>query len=169
MTSSNGNDPATGGSDGAARANSFPWPPVLLIGVIVCAYVLGRAYPLPWPGLDDWPARAVGLGIGALGVGLAIWGVVTLRRHRTTVMPDGVSEVLVTAGAYRRFRNPIYLGEVMALLGIAEITKNIWFAAAAGAFYILVTKLQIVSEERHLEARFGEAYRDYKARSRRWL
>jgi protein-S-isoprenylcysteine O-methyltransferase Ste14 len=57
----------------------------------------------------------------------------------------------------------------MALFGVAELTKNIWFVLAAGLFGLLVTALQILPEERHLEARFGEAYRDYKRRARRWI
>jgi len=153
----------------AGRANTFPWPPVLLLGLIAAAHLLGRTAPLPWPGLDDLPARIVGRSIGAAGVALAVWAVIELRRHGTTVMPDGVSHVLVTSGPFRICRNPIYLGEAMALLGIAEISKNIWYAAAAGAFMLLMTKLQIGAEEAHLEARFGEAYRAYKARRRRWL
>ena len=57
----------------------------------------------------------------------------------------------------------------MILLGLAEVTKNIWFAILAPLFAILVTWLAIIPEERHLEARFGDAYRSYKERSRRWI
>jgi len=55
------------------------------------------------------------------------------------------------------------------LLGTAEITKSIWFVAAALIFGVLVTILQIMPEERHLERQFGDAYLDYKARTRRWI
>ena len=55
------------------------------------------------------------------------------------------------------------------LLGVAEVTKNVWFVMGAAAFALLVTWLAILPEERHLEKRFGEAYRAYKAKSRRWL
>jgi protein-S-isoprenylcysteine O-methyltransferase Ste14 len=153
----------------ADRANSFPWPPVLLAAAVLGAWALGRFAPLAWPGMDDTPARAMGLIIGALGLVLIFLGVLTLRRHETTVMPDKAASELVTSGPYRIFRNPIYLGEVMALFGVAELTKNIWFVLAAGLFGLLVTALQILPEERHLEARFGEAYRDYKRRARRWI
>ena len=44
-----------------------------------------------------------------------------------------------------------------------------WFVAAAAAFAALVTWLAILPEERHLERRFGKAYLDYKAKSRRWI
>ena len=59
--------------------------------------------------------------------------------------------------------------DVMILLGAAELSKNIWFVIGAAVFGVLVTVLAILPEERHLEARFGDAYRNYKQRSRRWL
>ena len=57
----------------------------------------------------------------------------------------------------------------LVLLGTAEITKSVWFVGAALIFAILVTILQIIPEERHLERQFGDAYLEYKARSRRWI
>jgi protein-S-isoprenylcysteine O-methyltransferase Ste14 len=63
----------------------------------------------------------------------------------------------------------MYLGDVLIFLGIAEVTKSVWFVAAAAAFGVLVTILQIIPEERRLESQFGDTYLDYKARSRRWI
>lgn len=155
--------------DIAERPSHVPWPPILLVGVVVAAIGLGEAAPLPWPGLDDTAAQLVGLGIGAAGVVLAAWAILSLRRSETTVRPDAGASHLVTSGPYRRFRNPIYLADVMILLGIAELTNNVWFAIAAAVFAALVTPLAILAEERHLERRFGQAYLDYKAKSRRWI
>ncbi len=151
------------------RANTFPWPPVLFVAAFACAWLLTHFLPLPWPGLDDLAARVVGLGFGVLGLALVLWAAWTLSRHGTTIMPDRASTVLVTSGPFALLRNPFYLGEVLILLSLAEISKSIWYVAAAAVFALLVTSLQILPEERHLEARFGEAYRAYKARSRRWI
>lgn len=153
----------------ANRPSWIPWPPIILVGAIISAIVLGRLAPLGWPGLDDTPARIVGLTIGALGIFLILWAAWTMHRARTTILPNRRSDALVTSGPFRRFRNPIYLGDVMVLLGLAELTKNIWFLPAAILFAVLVTYLAILPEEHHLEARFGDAYRDYKVRSRRWI
>ena len=131
--------------------------------------MLGRMMPLHWPGVDDLAARSLGLGIGALGVLLAAWAIWTMARAGTAIRPDRGASVLVTTGPFVRFRNPIYLADAMILLGLAELTKNIWFAILVPLFAILVTWLAILPEERHLEARFGEAYRAYKERSRRWI
>ena len=153
----------------AERANTFPWPPVLLVAALIASVGLSRLLPISWPGVDDAPARIVGLGIGALGLMLIVASIISLRRHETTVLPDKAATALVTTGPYRFFRNPIYLGDVMMLFGLAELTKNIWFVIAAALFAVLVTPLQILPEERHLEARFGDAYLDYKKRARRWI
>ncbi len=155
-------------SDGA-RANTFPWPPLLLGLAIAAACGFNRISPLAWPGLDDVPARIIAVGFGIIGIVLVVWSIIALQRAGTTVMPDGVSTVLVTSGPYARFRNPIYLGEVLLLLFFADWSKNFWFVVTALTFAVLVTALQIIPEERHLSAQFGDAYDAYRARSRRWI
>jgi protein-S-isoprenylcysteine O-methyltransferase Ste14 len=151
------------------RPSSVPWPPIILAAVVVAAIALGYLMPLAWPGVNDTPAHAIGLGIGAAGVVLMVWALATLRSHGTTMLPDAGATRLVTSGPYRRFRNPIYLADAMILLGVAELTKNVWLVVAAGLFAALVTWLAVLPEERHLERRFGKDYLDYKAKSRRWI
>lgn len=153
----------------SAPPSLVPWPPILLVGTFAAALAMEWIHPLPWPGVDDLPARIVGLAIGALGIALMIWSVVTMIRARTNIMPHRSADHLVTTGPFHRFRNPIYLADTMILLGMAEVTKNIWFAVGALIFALAVTWLAIIPEERHLEARFGDLYREYKARSKRWL
>ena len=151
------------------RPSSIPWPPIVLAISVAAAMILPRAVPISWPGTNDMAAQMVGLSIGLGGILLMFWSVWTLRRAKTTVLPHQGAAVLVTNGPYWRFRNPIYIADVMLMLGLAELTKNIWFVIAAALFAILVTWLAILPEERHLEARFGDEYRKYKQRSRRWL
>ncbi len=162
-------DPQDTSFDIAERPSPVPWPPIILASVVAAAILLGYLAPLPWPGLDDTPARAIGLGVGAAGVVLLIWSIMTLRFHDTTMLPDAGATHLVSSGPYRRFRNPIYLADAMMLLGVAELTKNVWLVIAAAVFAALVNWLAILPEERHLARRFGQAYLDYKAKSRRWI
>lgn len=151
------------------RPSAFPWPPVLLLAAIVLAVLLGRYYPLPWPGVDDLPARAIGLTTVLVGVALFAWGAWTLHRHHTTILPNHGVDALVTDGPFRFRRNPLYIADVLVLVGAAVLATNLWLLIAALAFAVLVTWLAILPEERHLEARFGDAYRDYKAKTRRWI
>ena len=152
-----------------SRPSAFPWPPVLLVAAIAAGSVLRRLYPLAWPGLDDLPARLIGYGVGAGGVALMIWGLGTLAVARTNVWPHRRADHLVTAGPFRIWRNPIYMGEVLILLGLAQATYNVWFAILAPLFALAVYKLAILPEEAHLEARFGDTYLDYKNQTRRWF
>jgi len=151
------------------RPTSFPWPPVLLVGAVLAALGLQRLFPIPWPGMDDLPAQLIGYGFGLTGLILIAWSAVTLRRHRTTILPHAGADALVTDGPFAWRRNPIYLGDVFIMFGLAELTDNIWFVAVALMFALAVTYLAILPEERHLEAKFGDAYRAYKERTRRWL
>lgn len=154
---------------GAPPPSTVPWPPILLVAVFVGSVALGYAAPLPWPGENDLMAHLVGRGLGLLGIALLIWAAWTLHRHNTTILPDKAATHLVTDGPYRFRRNPIYIADILILFGLAEITRNIWFVILAVPFALLVTWLAILPEERHLEDQFGDAYRDYKARTRRWI
>ena len=151
------------------RPSNVPWPPIVIVAAVVMATVLGRAYPLNWPGLDDLPARIVGYSLGIAGLALACWGFLSLRRADTTMLPNRCADRLVTDGAFGFRRNPIYMGEVLVFLSIAEPTHNIWFAILTPALAITLYALAIRPEEQHLEARFGQAYLDYKDRTKRWF
>lgn len=153
----------------ADRPAAVPWPPILVGAVLAGGVLLGRLYPLAWPGMDDLPARIVGYGIGAAGIALVAWGFLTLWRAGTTIMPNQRADRLVTEGAFRFRRNPIYMGEVLIFLGLAELTHNIWFAILVLPLAIALYVLAIRPEEQHLETRFGQAYLDYKGRTRRWF
>lgn len=152
-----------------APPSRIPWPPILLVATLAGAWLGNRLVPLGWPGLDDPLARLVGYVIGLAGVALLAWALITLKRADTTFLPDVAATRLVTHGPFRRWRNPMYLGNALILLGLAEITKVIWLVVLTPVFVILVTWLAILPEERHLEERFGEPYREYKERSRRWI
>jgi len=153
----------------ADRPSRTPWPAILFPGAILGPLLLGVLFPLPWPGLNDLPAQAIGYAFGLGGVALVVWAITQLVRARTAVRPDRGATALVTSGPFRHGRNPIYAGEVLILLGMAQLTLNVWFVIFAALFGILVYRLAIVREERYLEARFGDEYRAYKARTRRWI
>lgn len=151
------------------RPSAIPWPPVLFAAALAGGIALGRVFPLPWPGLDDLPARVVGYGLGLAGLALTVWGLLTLYRAQTNILPHRGAGELVTHGAFAFRRNPIYMGETLIFIGLAQATGNIWLAVMAPLFAVAIMALAILPEERHLEAKFGEAYLDYKGRVRRWF
>ena len=152
-----------------SRPTAVPWPPLLFAAVVVGGWVAGLLYPLRWPGLDDPAARLVGYGLGAAGIALMAWALVTLHRAGTTFEPHRGADRLVTDGPFAWRRHPIYMGQVLIFLGLAQLTYNVWFAILAPVYALAVFWLAILPEERHLEERFGQAYLDYKGRTRRWF
>ena len=75
----------------------------------------------------------------------------------------------MTAGIYRVSRNPMYLGFAILLLAWAVFLASPWMLLGVPAFMMFISRFQIQPEERALESLFGEEFRDYKARVRRWL
>ena len=117
---------------------AVPWPPILIVAALALGMLLGRNFPLAWPGMDDLPARIIGYGFGIAGIALIAWGFLTLQRAGTTILPNKRADRLVTEGAFRFRRNPIYMGEVLVFLGLAEFTHNIWFAILAPLLAVAV-------------------------------
>lgn len=111
------------------------------------------------------------LGWIALGVGLTLfaWTLATFARHHTTVNPYVAASTLCTGGPFRFSRNPIYLGDWLILVGVSLLLNTLWPLAFAPLVWATIRYGVIRHEEAHLEAKFGDAYRAYKARVRRWL
>jgi len=92
-------------------------------------------------------------------------------RHHTTpnpIHPERVS-ALVTEGAYRYSRNPMYLGLLILLCGWAVYLGSISPLLFIPLFIFTINNMQIHYEEKILEEKFSMAYRDYKQRVRRWI
>ena len=75
---------------------------------------------------------------------------------------------IVAEGAYRYLRNPMYLGHLIFMLGLA-ITFSSWLAVALLVFHAGWFHLRVLRDEQRLESRFGESYRAYKTRVKRWI
>ena len=90
-------------------------------------------------------------------------------RHRTTIVPHHAVATLVTDGAYRISRNPMYTGLATAYLGAAFLLGSWWTLMLWPVVILAVLTLVIRPEERYLGERFGPAYADYRATVRRWV
>lgn len=107
----------------------------------------------------------------AVGVVVILAGVVSFKIADTTVnplSPDDAS-TLVIAGIYRFTRNPMYLGMLMILCGVAVYLGTLSSALLLPVFVLYMNALQIKPEEIALENLFGENYREYKYAVGRWL
>jgi len=91
------------------------------------------------------------------------------KRAGTPVRPTEPTQEIVTSGVYAYTRNPMYLSMTIALIGASLVADSLWFLVVVPPAVFAVTKLAIEREKHYLSRKFGESYRTYKARVRRWL
>jgi len=157
-------------SDPFHAPTAFPWPPLLYLGALAIAVLLQIFLPAPWFGR---PLSDILFAVGCLlivGVAaLYISAISALRRAKTTIRPHAGATHLVTSGPFAISRNPLYLGNSVLMFAVGFVVGNAWFLLLGVLASIATNKLAVEPEERHLEARFGKAYRDYKKKVRRWI
>jgi len=91
------------------------------------------------------------------------------HRVQTTVKPFEESSTLVTDGVFQISRNPMYLGFLLILTGIAMLLRSLSPYLVIFAFVFLIDRTFIRVEERMLAEKFGTSWEQYKSRIRRWL
>jgi protein-S-isoprenylcysteine O-methyltransferase Ste14 len=107
---------------------------------------------------------------------LAAWGYLQydlagryrLRRGGGGPGMDTPPERLVTSGPFALCRNPMYLGHLIFLAGLA-LSLQSWFGAAILVATLPWFQFRVLRDERRLAERFGEPYMQYRARVKRWI
>jgi protein-S-isoprenylcysteine O-methyltransferase Ste14 len=122
------------------------------------------------PSVLVWPMRALGAVVLLAGVALFAWCVTLFARvGRGTLAPWDPTQRLVAAGPYRYLRNPMISG-VSAVLAGQALLMGSWILAAWTLTFVAFNFVYFVAvEEPGLERRFGDPYREYKARVPRWM
>jgi protein-S-isoprenylcysteine O-methyltransferase Ste14 len=154
--------------DRSDRPNRIPWPPVLDALTIVGAVLLQRVWPLP-PLVEVGPLRLLGWLVCIAGISVACAGVLHFRQVRTPVDPTGRATAVATGGIYAWTRNPMYLGTLLALVGLGLAWPQTWLVLLVPLLAFGLVNLAITREEAFLERRFGDDYLAYKVRVRRWI
>ncbi|MEY1661314.1 isoprenylcysteine carboxylmethyltransferase family protein [Alcanivorax sp. REN37] len=144
-------------------AVAFPPPLVPLLGIILGAF-LDRVLPWQLPAL---PRQGAALAMIAALV--ALWAVLTLRHHRTTVLPQRAATTLVMAGPFRFSRNPIYLAFLLVQLGAAAAWGSVGMLLTLPIGMLILQRWVIAPEEQFHAQQFGDAWHSYRQRVRRWL
>ncbi|MEL6202502.1 MAG: isoprenylcysteine carboxylmethyltransferase family protein [Pseudomonadota bacterium] len=151
----------------AERPNRLPWPPMILVLALVFGYTLEALLPAGFSFPDQ--SRLIGWYVIAFALLIDAAAMFTLWRGKTTILPNQKSEHLVLSGIFRLSRNPIYVANVLLIIGFALRWSNAWLLVLAPLAGLATQELAIKREEAHLTARFGEEYLNYKSRVRRWL
>jgi protein-S-isoprenylcysteine O-methyltransferase Ste14 len=142
-------------------------PPLVFLGALIAGMLLNWFIPLR--SFSSECFRLTGGLLGLAGTLAGIWGVYTLRRAGTSVRPGQPVTALVTDGPYRFSRNPLYVALTVIYLGIVLSSGLVWLLVTLIPVLTLVHWRIVRREEVYLEARFGDVYRAYRVRVRRWI
>lgn len=105
------------------------------------------------------------------GIGMMLVAAISFYQAKTTINPLDPTKALhlITTGLFGFSRNPIYLADLLILIAWAFWLGNIFNIALLVVFVAYIHRFQIAPEERALAGLFGDAYRDYCSRVRRWV
>jgi len=142
-------------------------PPVYFLASLIL--MVGLHHHLPLVLLVTEPVSYAGLLLLLPGLFISFWGARTFRKAGTPVKPFEPSTTLVLNGLYRYSRNPMYLGLVLMLTGTALLLGSLSPFLVVIVFFLIIQEGFICHEEPFLENIFGDEYRAYKTRVRRWL
>lgn len=143
-------------------------PPIAWVLAVGGGFVLDRLYPLPFVP-DAVPGVVVGGIVFLAGLALLVWSAVTFGRAGTQIQIDRPTTTIVESGPYRFTRNPIYTGMFLGLIGFSIVFDSLWLLILLVPFYLVIRYGVVAREEAYLERKFGDVYRAYKGRVRRWL
>jgi protein-S-isoprenylcysteine O-methyltransferase Ste14 len=153
-------------SDTAGTANVIVRPPIAWALAVLVALAL--QWPLPFMPAAA-PAGWVGGAVFAIALAPFAWAIATVTRAGSNMPTSMPTTTIVDAGPYRFTRNPIYLGMIVGLIGLAIAFDSLWLLVALVPVALVIRHGVVAREEAYLERKFGDVYRRYRSRVRRWL
>jgi protein-S-isoprenylcysteine O-methyltransferase Ste14 len=156
-------------SDTADTPQVIIRPPLVWALAVVAGFALNWLMPLPFV-----PAAVPAGWLGGAVFVLAVALFVRLSDHhhhsgRLEHARQYAATSIANTGPYRFTRDPIYLGMMLGLVGLAISFDNLWLLLTLVPFFLVIRYGVVAREEAYLERKFGEVYRRYRARVRRWL
>ena len=156
---------ATGARD---KASVKVPPPLLYLIPFLVGVAVQLAVPIHFLPIG-WVQFAAGVPLAVMGLAFFLTAVRTLVSAETDVVFTKSTSVIIDRAPYRVSRNPIYLGLSVMYIGAGIAVNSVWPLALFPVVLVLVLFLAIRPEERYLESKFGQPYRDYMSAVRRWL
>src|SRR5208283_4257565 len=149
-------------------ANVVVHPPIAWALALFAGWAIDRLMPLPFAPAAV-PTGWLGATAFALAVALGAWAFTAMTRAGSNVPTNLPTTTIVDTGPYRFTRNPIYLGMMLGLIGEAIALNSLWPLVTLVPFALVIRYGVVAREEVYLERKFGDDYRRYRARVRRWL
>jgi protein-S-isoprenylcysteine O-methyltransferase Ste14 len=161
--------PAAVGSGAPDVPGVIALPPLIFLGFLAAAAVLEAIVPFPVPVAHSLARYVAGAVLVAGGFVMIAMGTRRFVAAGTNVPPTLPTTALVVDGIYRRTRNPLYLGLTLIYLGLGVTAGSLWAIGMVVPLLWVINVGVVQREERYLERKFGDAYRAYQARVRRWI
>lgn len=142
-------------------------PPSYFNTSVILMIALHFIFPLK--SIIPSPYNYFGVSLLLIGFLMNIWASEHFKKVKTTIKPFQESSYLITEGLFKYSRHPMYLGMVIALLGLFILLGSTTPIIIIPTFIWLITNKFILDEEKALEEKFGEQYLAYKKKVRRWI
>jgi protein-S-isoprenylcysteine O-methyltransferase Ste14 len=142
-------------------------PPRIAMTLLALASLVHVAAPITWLHLPSF--LIAGAFLVALGFSIMIRAWWLFGQHKTAICPTAATTAFISDDIYALTRNPMYLGMVLMMLGIASLVGSWLFYIVALAYALILDHVFCHYEEQKLLHQFGEQYAAYATRVRRWL
>jgi len=143
-------------------------PPVIfflcIIGIVGVNYLSVTGLVL-----ISGPVKFIGYAMMVVGIFLPIWGARIFRQHHTNIIPYKNPDRMVTEGPFRLSRNPMYLGMLLTLIGLATLYGTALSFVFPLLYFFVASLYYIPFEEERMIKAFGDDFIAYKAKVRRWI
>ncbi len=167
------NDPAERQVADTETAGVIARPPLLFLAALLLGFVIDHLLTLPFPvariGPLHWTSAIIAGCLILIGLSVFAASTRNFADAGTPVQGTRPTRALVTTGIHGWSRNPIYVGMFLVYVGIGLAVRGPWILILVLPLAIVMRYGVVAREEAYLERRFGEAYRAYKARVRRWV
>ena len=149
------------------KAGVIAFPPLIFGSAFVLGLLIHFMFPRSF--IPQKPALWLGI-LLILVAGLVVVSAFrALARAKTAINTSEATTAIVTEGAFRYSRNPMYLSGTLLYIGIASLVNSLSLILLVVPLIVVIQRSVIEREEQYLEGKFGEEYLRYKTRVRRWI
>jgi len=142
-------------------------PPRIAITLLIIATLLQFLPPPESLQFLTYPVAGVSMIATGFGIMMRAWWL--FRQHQTAICPTAETTSFINDDIYAFTRNPMYLGMVLMLLGVALLLGRWPYYLAAAVYALILNHVFCRYEEAKLLQQYGRRYADYAASVRRWL
>jgi protein-S-isoprenylcysteine O-methyltransferase Ste14 len=144
-------------------------PPLFYVLIFILALISQRMIPIADSFFQVGIIKAVGIIFLIIALFFLARSLRQFFQSKNTVILIKPASSLQKTGIYGISRNPMYVGLVLAYIGITCSIGNWWNIILLPLLILIIQEYVIKHEEKYLELEFGQQYEEYKRKVRRWL